>query len=188
MRFRAKLFSSNCRSAAKISLDCPSFSATHCPRSETSVDFANKIINSTEEIFSSMIFMTISATEPLTKGAEIIDCHVSAMIGLSGDISCMLAIHCPATVGMAITSEMLGMEVEEVTDDVKDTLGEIANMIAGGLKEAFSAENIHLELSIPTTVTGKSFSISSPTRSDRVIVPFDLEQGRFFVEIKYSLS
>lgn len=152
------------------------------------MDFANKIIKSTEEIFSSMVFMPISTTAPLAKGAEVIDCHVSAMIGLSGDISCMLAIHCPGTVGMAITSEMLGMEVEKVTDDVKDTLGEIANMIAGGLKEAFSAENIDLELSIPTTVTGKSYTVSSPTRSNRVIVPFELEQGRFFVEIKYSLN
>lgn len=150
------------------------------------MDFANKIVKSTEEIFSTMIFMDISAVEPLTEGEEILDCHVSAMIGLSGDLTCMLSLHCPGNVGMAITGEMLGMEVEEVDTDVKDTLGEISNMIAGGLKESFAAEKINLELSIPTTVTGKSYRVSSPTKSNRVIIPFDLEQGRFFVEMKYS--
>jgi chemotaxis protein CheX len=152
------------------------------------VDFAKKIIKSTEEIFNTMICMQISAGEPLTEGKEILDCHVSAMIGLSGDFTSMLSIHCPGRVGMAITGEMLGMEVEQVDSDVKDTLGEIANMLAGGLKEAFAAENINLELSIPTTVSGKSYTVSSPTKSNRVIIPFDLEPGRFFVEIKYSLK
>ena len=152
------------------------------------MDFAKKIINSTEEIFNTMIFMEISSAPPLQEGSEVIDCHVSSMIGLSGDFNGMLSIHCPAQVGTAITGAMLGMEVEEIDEDVKDTLGEIANMLAGGLKESFSAENISLELAIPTTVTGKSYTVSSPTKSDRVIIPFDLEQGRFFVEIKYTLN
>ena len=152
------------------------------------MDFAKKIINSTEEIFNTMIFMDISSGDELTEGKEVLDCHVSSMIGLSGDFTSMLSIHCPGPVGMAITGEMLGMEVEEIDADVKDTLGEIANMIAGGLKESFSAEDVSLELSIPTTVTGKAYTVSSPTKSDRVIIPFDLEQGRFFVEIKYSLN
>ena len=152
------------------------------------MEFAKKIINSTEEIFSTMIFMDISAAEPLTESKEALDCHVSSMIGLSGDFTSMLSIHCPGSVGQAITGEMLGMEVEEVNDDVKDTLGEISNMLAGGIKEAFAAENISLELSIPTTVSGKSYTVSSPTKSNRVVIPFDVESGRFFVEIKYSLK
>jgi len=152
------------------------------------MDFAKKISNSTEEIFNTMIFMPISPGEPLSEGKEVLGCHVSAMIGLSGDLTSMLSIHCPGPVGMAITGEMLGMEVEEVDADVKDTLGEISNMLAGGIKEAFATENINLELSIPTTVTGKSYTVSSPTNSNRVVIPFDVESGRFFVEIKYSLN
>jgi len=152
------------------------------------MDFAKKIINSTEEIFNTMVFIPISAGDPLSEEKEVLDCHVSAMIGLSGDFTSMLSIHCPGRVGMAITGEMLGMEVEDVDDDVKDTLGEISNMVAGGLKDAFATENVNLELAIPTTVTGKSYTVSSPTKSNRVIIPFDLEQGRFFVEIKYSLN
>lgn len=152
------------------------------------MDFAKKIINSTEEIFNTMVFMPISSGEPLTEGQETLDCHISSMIGLSGDFTSILSIHCPGKVGMGITAGMLGMEVEAIDADVKDTLGEISNMLAGGLKEAFAEEDINLELSIPTTVTGKSYTVSSPTNSNRVIIPFDLEPGRFFVEIKYTLN
>jgi chemotaxis protein CheX len=150
------------------------------------VEFAKKIIKSTEEIFNTMVFLDITAAEACRSYNVALGCHVSSIIGLSGDFTSMLGIHCPGDVGMAITGGMLGMEVEKVDADVKDSLGEIVNMIAGGLKEAFAAENIKLELSIPTTVTGMGYNVSSPTDSNQLVIPFDLEQGRFFVEIKYS--
>ena len=152
------------------------------------MDLAKKIIDSTEEIFNTMIFIDIATEGSMPEGQQIFDCHVSSMIGLSGDMSAMLAIHCPGNVGQQIAGAMLGMELEEIDDDVKDALGEIANMLAGGIKEKLAIENINLELAIPTTISGKGYSISSPTRSNRVIVPFNLEQGQFFVEMKYSLN
>ena len=152
------------------------------------MEFAKKIIKTTEEIFNTMIFMEISPGEPLADEKREISCHVSAMIGLTGDFSGMLSIHCPGPVGLAITGAMLGMDLEEISADVKDALGEIANMMAGGLKEAFAAENIALEIAIPTAISGKSYTISSPSGSGRVIIPFKVEQGQFFVEMKYSLN
>ena len=89
---------------------------------------------------------------------------------------------------MAIAGTMLGMEIEEIDADVKDALGEIANMIAGGLKEKFAAEDIALQLSIPTAISGKSYTISSPSGSNRIVIPFEVEQGQFFVEMKYNLN
>ena len=152
------------------------------------MEFAKKIEFSTEEIFSTMIFMEVTPGKALTAGGQVISCHVSAMIGLTGDFTGMLSIHCPEPVGLAIAGAMLGMDLEEIDADVKDALGEIANMLAGSIKAAFATENIALEIAIPTAVSGKSYTISSPTGSDRVIIPFDIEQGRFYVEMKYSLG
>ena len=152
------------------------------------MEFAKKIAETTEEIFNTMIFMEISPCDPLSEGKQAIGCHISAMIGLTGDFSAMLSIHCPETVGLSITGAMLGMELDEVDADVKDTMGEIANMVAGGLKERFAAEDIDLQLAIPTTISGKSYTIASPTKSNRVIIPFSIESGQFFIEIKYNLG
>ncbi len=152
------------------------------------MDFAKIITETTEEIFNCMIFIDIAASPALATGKQAIGCHVSAMIGLTGGLSAMLGIHCPSAVGLAVTGAMLDMELEEVDADVKDALGEIANMLAGGIKERLSVENIDLELAIPTAVAGKSYVISAPKGSQRVVVPFTISQGQFFVEIKYQLN
>lgn len=152
------------------------------------MEFAKKIVETTDEIFNTMIFLDVSANAPLEQSRQALGCHVSAMIGLTGGFSAMLGIHCPEAVGLAISGAMLGMEIEEIDADVKDALGEIANMLAGGLKERFSAEDIDLELAIPTAVSGKSYTIASSTKSNRVIIPFNIEQGQFFIEMKYNLN
>ena len=152
------------------------------------MEFTKKIIASTEEIFNTMIFLNISSAGALPEGKQILGCHLSSMIGLSGDISAMLSIHCPGAISLDIAGAMLGMEIEVIDADVKDALGEIANMVAGGVKEQFASENINLELAIPATISGKSYNVPSPTRGNRVIIPFNLEQGQFFVEITYNLS
>ncbi len=152
------------------------------------MEFAQKISSVTKEIFASMIFLDLTSGEPISQGQEDLGCHVSAMIGLSGDINAILGIHCPAVVGKAIGGAMLGMELEEVDEDTKDALGEIANMLAGGLKETFAAEKIDILLAIPTTISGNSYKVSAPTGSNRIIIPFDIEAGRFYIDLKYSLS
>ena len=152
------------------------------------MEFAKKIVETTEEIVNTMIFLEVSADVPLEQGKQALGCHVSAMIGLTGGFSAMLGIHCPEAVGLAISGAMLGTEIEEIDADVKDALGEIANMLAGGLKERFAAEDFNLELAIPTAISGKSYTISSSTKSNRVIIPFNIEQGQFFIEMKYNLN
>jgi chemotaxis protein CheX len=150
------------------------------------MDFAQILRSATVEIFSTMIFLDLSSGEPIVEGKQELGCHVSAMIGLSGDFNALLGIHCPAKVGMAIGGAMLGVELEELDDDTRDALGEIANMLAGGLKEAFASQNINLLLAIPTTISGNSYKISAPTGSNRVLIPFDIEAGRFYIDLKYS--
>lgn len=152
------------------------------------MDFAKIIVETTDEIFNCMIFIDIAAQPPLESGKQAISCHVSAMIGLTGGLSAMLGIHCPSAVGLAVAGAMLGMEPEEINADVKDALGEIANMLAGGIKERLRSENIDLELAIPTAITGQSYVISAPKGSQRVVVPFSTSQGQFFVEMKYQLN
>ena len=152
------------------------------------VNIADKLIDSVEEIFSTMVFMEVSTEGPMTEGKESIFSHFSAMIGLSGDMMAMISIHCSAYIAMDIAGAMLDTEFDDIDDDVKDALGEVANMVAGWLKSRLLDDGFDVILSIPTTVTGKSYNITSPKRSNRMVIPFDLVQGQFFVDMKYSLG
>ncbi len=79
----------------------------------------------------------------------------------------------------------MGMEVKELDDDVKDAIGEIANMVAGSLKIFFQEHDLSIELAIPTTIVGKSFHTAGMSGATRVAVPFTMNGATFLVELKY---
>ena len=140
------------------------------------------------EVFSSMIFIDITAEPAEKDGTAAMEYNLVSLIGLAGDLKGILAIQCPGAVAMGITSAMLGMEVTELGGDVKDAIGEIANMVAGGLKEGLIPAGKKIELAIPTTVIGTSVRTSGLSGASRVMIPFTCPLGRFGIELRYILS
>ncbi len=145
------------------------------------------ITEATLEVFAAMIFIDIIPGEPLKGQNDGIDSNLTSMIGLAGDLQGVLAVHCPEAAALGITSAMLGMDVVTMDDDVRDAIGEIANMVAGGLKLALVEDDITTELAIPTTVLGKAVRTSGQAGVSRFIVPFATPVGDFGIELKYVL-
>lgn len=152
------------------------------------MELENYLIDATLEVFASMIFIDIVAEWPSADSMPEIEPNVSSLIGFSGDLKGILAIHCPSAVALGVTASMLGMEVTELNEDVKDAIGEVANIVAGGLKAALASDNKKIELAIPTTVIGKAIRTSGLSRATRVMVPFSSPLGRFGVELCFILS
>ena len=146
------------------------------------------IIGATTDVFSTMLTMDLVVGDPVEgAGGEILS-NITSMLGLGGDIRGMLAVHCPAAVAMAITSGFLGMDVDELDEDVQDAIGEIANMVAGNLKVAFAGYDLKLELAIPSSIVGESYRVGGMLGARRVAVPFAMESGQFLVELKYIVN
>ena len=152
------------------------------------LDLGQEIISATQEVFSSMLMMEVAGEDISNLGRSEIRSNMTSMIGLGGGIRGILAVHCPGDVAKAITGGFLGMEVEELDEDVKDAIGEIANMVAGNLKIAYGGCGVNVELAIPTSVVGEGFRLSGITGARRHYVAFTLERGTFWVELMYVLS
>ncbi len=146
------------------------------------------ITEATLEVFATMIFIEITSGAPLTGRDDTIDSNLTSMIGLAGDLRGVLAVHCPEEAAKGITGAMLGMDLDEIDEDVKDAIGEIANMVAGGLKTALLSEGTEIELAIPTTAVGKSIRTSGFTGASRFIIPFTTPAGDFGIELRYVTS
>ncbi|MCF6185936.1 MAG: chemotaxis protein CheX [Desulfobulbaceae bacterium] len=140
------------------------------------------------EVFAAMIFIDITPGEPLTGRDDTIDSSLTSMIGLAGDLRGVLAVHCPEGAATGITGAMLGVDLDEIDEDVKDAIGEIANIVAGGLKTALLSEGTEIELAIPTTAVGKSIRTSGFTGASRFIIPFTTPAGNFGIELRYVTS
>ena len=103
------------------------------------------------------------------------------MIGLAGTYTGILSIHCPQALAKTITSNMLGMEVDEIGEDVNDALGEIANMLGGHVKQVFSKGGLDINLSLPTVISGEEYCVNCMADKDCVIIPFRWENDSFLV-------
>ncbi|MCP3891443.1 MAG: chemotaxis protein CheX [Desulfobulbaceae bacterium] len=153
-----------------------------------SLDIGKEILVGTQEVFSTMLMIDISSNEIIEGKKVDINSNLTSMIGLGGGIRGVLAVHCPENVAKAITGDFLGMDVDELDDDVKDAIGEITNMVAGNLKVSYSKVDINVELAIPTSIVGDSFHVSGIADAQRVIVPMTIKHGEFWIELMYVLN
>lgn len=144
----------------------------------------DRIIESTIEIFTGMVMMEISvAGEPLTKLGPLKK-SITGMVGLAGTHKGVLAVHFPRQVALDVTSSFLGMDVDEINEDVQDAIGEIANMLGGNLKTILSDRGKDIQLSLPSTISGDEYAFTSQAEVDQVILPFQAPAGVFFVEVE----
>ncbi|MFN8024280.1 MAG: chemotaxis protein CheX [Acidimicrobiales bacterium] len=76
-------------------------------------------------------------------------------ISIHGPWSATLLLYCDRMVASASTASVLGMDPAEVEQaDVRDIMGELANIIGGNLKGAVSDDNTAWKLSLPVVSDG----------------------------------
>lgn len=141
-----------------------------------------------EDIFTTMLMMEIDSSAVDNSNTTTIQSNITSMLGLGGGVRGTLYVHFPEITATAITTSFLGMEVDTIDEDVKDAVGEIANMIAGGIKIFLSSHDIQTELAIPSTVIGNSYRTSRAANIESVQVPFSCPAGPFWVELNYIIN
>jgi chemotaxis protein CheX len=143
-----------------------------------------KIIESTAEIFSTMVMMEVTVEdESPPAGRPLID-TISGIIGLAGTYKGVLAIHLPNPVALAITASFLGLEVDEINEDVEDAVGELANMLGGSVKSILSEKGRDIDLSLPTTIAGKDYHFQPTKEGEMILTSFACDAGTFTVELQ----
>jgi len=144
----------------------------------------SSIVEIAKGVFSTMVMLDVSDLAPLTE--PVVNFHetLTSMVGLAGSYSGILAIHCPKSLSLRITTNMLGMDVTEISEDVNDAMGEIANMIGGDVKHIFSPKGGDINLSIPTVIYGSDYMLESMSTAEALVIPFDCEGDRFLLSFK----
>ena len=151
-------------------------------------NIGSEIVTGTQDVFSTMLMVDLESEAVIENKKCEIRSNMTSMIGLGGGVRGLLAIHCPASVAKAITGTFLGMDVDDLNDDDKDAIGEIANMIAGNLKVSCAKIGVKIELAIPTSIVGESFYVSGIADAKRIIVPLKMVDDTFWVELMYVVN
>ena len=150
--------------------------------------YAQDIADATQEIFSSMVMLDVTPGEPFTRSDGKLSNSISGLIGLAGTTKGILAIHLPNEAALAITTAFLGMDVEEIDEDVCDAIGELANMLAGSIKAILDPSGSDIQISMPSAVHGEEYAVDCLADAEAVAVPFTFNGQTFMVELQISQS
>ncbi len=122
------------------------------------------IISCTNEVFETMIPMDIKCNGSYYRKENMISSDVTSLVSFTGEHSGIVAFFGSKDIAIKITSEMLGMEITEIDQDVKDAMGELSNMIGGTLKNKVTETFGAMHLSVPIVIAGADMSISSSSK------------------------
>lgn len=138
-------------------------------------------IESTQAVFSMMMSLEVRVVHAEETDRLKPRDGVVAMISFTGDWYGTGVIHCEEKIACKIGGAMMMCELEHINTDVLDGVGELANMVLGGFKEAMASHVGQMTLSVPTVVYGKSFLVRTPIKAPWLEVRFEVDGEMFDV-------
>ena len=99
-------------------------------------------------------------------------------------------LHLSLPLANQMTAAMAGLAPHEIPDDsaVNDAVGEISNMLNGGLKSWICDHGIKCVSTTPTIFRGAGFTIEPLKEIQRLRLVFDCGDDRFAVEIHIKFN
>jgi len=150
------------------------------------VKMINPFINATVNVLETMAFTKVRAGNPYLKKDQVAQGDVSGVIGLMGKVSGTISVSFTEKSILSIVSSMLGEEIKELNEEIKDAVGEITNMISGQARLKLEEVGRSLKAAIPTVIMGKDHSIIHITSSPIIAIPFSTDNGEFTIEVCFE--
>jgi chemotaxis protein CheX len=144
------------------------------------VEYINPFLLAVQNVFDTMINMPYKLGAPTIKKSDMTAFDVSGIIGISGEVNGCIVISFPTKIALNVGSCLLGEELTEVDGDCTDTIGEVANMIAGDAKKRFPKTNT--TISVPSVIIG-SHKVAYPSGLPIISIPCETEAGQFAIEV-----
>lgn len=128
----------------------------------TTLEIEGPVTESVLDLFDTMLSMEIESI-PVENLTEWDSTRIAGAVSFAGDIIGDLRVETTNTFARMMTSEMLGMELEEIEgdDEVKDVILETCNIVAGNLKSTLNDNGLSCVISSPTLTIGENFDIET---------------------------
>lgn len=151
-------------------------------------DILNPFLAATGEVFRTMAGLEPRRGTPRLKGSEDACFDVSGVVGLTGQVQGFVALSFGRSAAFHVVGAFRGEAVAAVDEEVKDAVGELTNMVAGGAKRTLAEAGYDLRISIPSVIVGPGHTISRPRGVPCFEIPFETEAGSFSVELCLRLE
>lgn len=133
------------------------------------VNHINPFLQSSLNIFESMIQVKLSIGKPEIKNLEFTDTTFILQVGITGEMKGQVLLVMSVERAKDIASRMMfGMEVNELDEMSRSALGELSNMIMGNTATLFSQQDILIDITPPISLLGDKLMIQTDAQALRV--------------------
>ncbi len=122
----------------------------------TETGFKSVLWDSAAESFETMVMSPIEEIDEEEFGIGVAASYTGS-ITFMGNIKGVILVQCQTESAEQITKSMLMMEADEEVEasEVKDAVGEVANLVLGGFKSRIADEYGDIDMSVPTVIEGQ---------------------------------
>jgi chemotaxis protein CheX len=131
------------------------------------------------EVFELMLSCELQPFHPESPASL----EVTSMVGLAGELCGVLSVCCTRESAVIMASKMLGVEPENIGNELADALGEVANMVAGNFKNKVSGLGDGCMLSVPTVVIGADYNVHSLANSHTLELNFLFDNKHILISL-----
>ncbi|RME40610.1 MAG: chemotaxis protein CheX [Deltaproteobacteria bacterium] len=146
--------------------------------------FGEAVSRALADIFSEMIPLPLGAAGDVEKRPEQFEDGFSALVGFVGDRRGLFGIHCNRELGQQCYQAMLGMDDDGTDEDIRDLVGEVANMLAGGVKAFLLDTGMSIEIAVPQVFSGGRYQVYLPAGGRWNGWVFQVNDAEILVELK----
>ncbi|MDD1781550.1 chemotaxis protein CheX [Enterovibrio sp. ZSDZ35] len=150
-------------------------------------EFVNPFLSSLVNVLTTMAQLEITPKKPQIKKTEVAKGDVSGLIGMVGaQTKGSFSVTFEEDLALEIMSRMLGERPATIDADVTDMVGEITNMVTGGAKRILAEKGFDFDMATPIVVSGREHTITHKSEGQIIIMPFESEYGRAYIEICFD--
>lgn len=150
------------------------------------VELAKPFIKAAVSVLSTMAMVTPTVGKPFVKKNNLAQGDVTGLVGMTGAKKGSVSISFSKACAVAIVKNMLGDDIQDIVNDVKDAVGEITNMISGQARAGLAEQGMALQGSTPTVIMGDNHTISHIARTPIMAIPFMTDNGEFTIEFCFE--
>ena len=153
------------------------------------LDYRGKVSGSVLDVFETMFSIKLEAVETVSETSLTGVRNVSSVC-FAGDATGIVSIHVGTELSRRMAANMLGTEPEQIEgeSEIQDLLGELGNIVGGGLKSALTDTGLRCALSTPSFTTGSDFMIEALNLERYERFAFQAESHTVFVEMGVKIS
>lgn len=149
-------------------------------------ELINPFLEATVSVIKTMAFVDIQAGKPFIKKSTVSRGDISGVVGITGESEGSLSLTFSKECICQIVGNMFGEPCNDITEEVKDAVGELTNMISGDARRRLEALGIQLAGAIPSVITGPGHEIRHVTKEPIISIPFATGNGDFNIELCFK--